>query len=890
MLRLATLFGALTLLLTLSDLAHAADFAEAARRALLGGQYAKAIRLAADVGKQGVAQRVAVAPVRAEALIRGGRRAAAIRLLENVSGEPAAHHARLLLGETLIGLGKRREGEVHLMKIIEAYNADAITDRDAHGLAIVGRAAYLLRAYRDANDAFDMAERAGADKDVQALLWRAELFLDKYDPGNAAKVVALASKLAPRDPRVQVKRAEVKLVSTMNFAAAEKDVADALAIDDKRAEAFFVRVGLALRTMSLDRAEAAAKQGLRVDPGNLKLLSGLAATRFLAEDEPGFSAIEKRVLEINPSYSRFYTIVAEFAEWEHRYDDIVKLTRKAVAVDSRDAKAYAALGLNLIRKGEEPAGLEELRKAWRRDKYNVRVFNTLELYDGPIARDYVTVDGARFRIRYHKGDKPILERYLPQLLDQAWTAMVKRYGFSPKVPVGIEIYADRQHFSVRTSGLPNIGIQGVCFGKTLAALGPSVGRLNWGMIVWHELAHVFHIQLSKSRVPRWFTEGLAEYESLLARPEWQREEEPALYDAFRRGRVPKVAMFNRAFTHVERPREVTMAYFAASPIAVHLAETRGKDVFAPMLRAWGAGKTTPEVMKDVLSVGPDAVDRAFLTWLKPRMAIYAKQFVPSAEPADSLDKARDGLAASPNDPERMLTLALTLARERKITEARATLQIALASAKKHAGLNFAALQLAMGDKDEAKAKKYLAALLDAGHDGYAVRLRAADLAEVAGDKTSMRAHLVRASKFDPSQAEPLQALYDLARDRKDSAQQLSTLRALAKLDQHDRRVWRRLLRLLVARGYWAEAVKVGESAMYADVGHAETHYLYARALARSGRHVSAIYELNSAIFAGASPKIAKRVYHTMAEGYRKLGQAEHAKLAGRYGESIVVDK
>jgi tetratricopeptide (TPR) repeat protein len=485
--------------------------------------------------------------------------------------------------------------------------------------------------------------------------------------------------------------------------------------------------------MSLERAEAAAKEGLRVDPGNLELLSGLAATRFLAEDEPGFSAIEKRVLKINPSYSRFYTIVAEFAEWEHRYDDIVKLTRKAIAVDSRDAKAYATLGLNLIRKGEEPAGLEELRKAWRRDNYNVRVFNTLELYDGPIAHEYVTVDGARFRIRYHKGDKPILERYLPPLLNQAWASMVKRYGFSPQVPVGIEIYADRQHFSVRTSGLPNIGIQGVCFGKTLAALGPAVGRLNWGMIVWHELAHVFHIQLSKSRVPRWFTEGLAEYESLLARPEWRREEDPALYDAFRNGRVPKVAMFNRAFTHVEGPRDVTMAYFAASQIALHLAETRGQNVFAPMLRAWGAGKTTSEVMKDVLSVGPDAVDRSFLAWLKPRMAIYARQFVPAAEPAASLDQARDALATSPNDPERMLTLALTLARERKFTEARATLQIALASAPKHAGLNFAALQLAMGDKDEAKAKKYLAALLAAGHDGYAVRLQAANLAEVAGD-------------------------------------------------------------------------------------------------------------------------------------------------------------
>jgi hypothetical protein len=46
MLRLLTLCGVLILLLTLSESAQGADFAKAARRALLGGQYAKALRLA----------------------------------------------------------------------------------------------------------------------------------------------------------------------------------------------------------------------------------------------------------------------------------------------------------------------------------------------------------------------------------------------------------------------------------------------------------------------------------------------------------------------------------------------------------------------------------------------------------------------------------------------------------------------------------------------------------------------------------------------------------------------------------------------------------------------------------------------------------------------------
>jgi hypothetical protein len=66
-----------------------------------------------------------------------------------------------------------------------------------------------------------------------------------------------------------------------------------------------------------------------------------------------------------------------------------------------------------------------------------------------------------------------------------------RYGFTPEGPVSIELYATAEHFSVRTSGVPEIGVQGVCFGRVVTALSPRGGPFNWAQIVWHELAHVF---------------------------------------------------------------------------------------------------------------------------------------------------------------------------------------------------------------------------------------------------------------------------------------------------------------------------------------------------------------------------------------------------------------
>lgn len=854
------------------------------RLELWTGRYADAAKTAIKAAAAGTEAKVEIAPFHAEALARQGKYAQAIKVLRSVESEPQAHRARMLLGELLIRSGERGKADVPLREILAAWQRDEIENDDAEGLSIAGRAAFLLRMPKNANNLFNLAEKAGASKRVETLLWRAELYLDKYDPGHAGEVVRDAMKLASGDPRVQVARAEVKLAQTMDFAAAEEHVKAALAVDGKLAEAFYVQAGLALRTMDIDAAMRAVEKGLAVNPENLELLSMKAAVRFLAEDQAGFEALEKQVLKINPSYSRFYSIVGDYAEWEHRYDDIIKMMRKATQVDPGDAKAYAQLGLNLIRAGDDKAGLAELRRAWAQDKFNVRVFNTLNLYEKTIAKDYVTVDGTNFRIRYHKEERPILERYVPKMLDQAWGSMVKRYGFTPKLPVGIELYADSQSFSIRTSGLPNIGIQGVCFGQTLAALSPGAGSFNWGMILWHELAHVFHIQMSKNRVPRWFTEGLAEYETIIVRDEWRREEHRALFFGLRDGKIPKVASFNRAFTHVDSPRDVVMAYFAASQISVFLAEEFGFDKVVSHLPGWAAGKTTPEVVQQALGISADELDARYRKWLAKRLSRYNEQFVPDMTPPRSVDEARDAVAKAPKDTRKKVKLALALLATGKRDEALATLTLALRENPKEPLALYTKLHLAINGKKLDEADAIIKKLIANGGDGYSVRMRAADVAEARKNKKTMKKQLFKAHAFDPVQAEPLGALYDLANEQKDEQGQLWALRKLSQLEQHDRRVWQRLLALLVKRGKWDEAVKVGESAIYVDVANPELHFLYARALARTGRHISAIYELNSALVTKPKPEFASRIYAKMAEGYAKLGNDAYAKKAEEFSK------
>ncbi len=848
-----------------------------ARVYLVTGRYPEAVK-AADNAARGTGQaRLDAAAVKARALAAQGKTAEAIAAAKTVEHADDARRARLVLGELLLQTGHSADARAPLMTIIQDYNDDRIRSNDAEGLALVGRAAHLLRSARDANDAYNESEKTGK-KSVETLLWRADLFLEKYDPGHAEQVVQEALKIAPDNPDALVKLAEVKLDQSLDFEAAEKAIRRALEINPKHTGAFEIRAGLALRDFDLNAADAAIEAGLHVNPDDLRLLSMRAATRFLADDRPGFDAARKRVLQLNPEFSEMYQIIGEFAEWEHRYPEIVSMMQDAVQLNDKDGKAWAVLGLNLIRLGDETAGVEALRKSWRYDKFNVRAYNTLNLYEKEIPDTYETVNLGHFRFRFDKTERPMLARYVPRMLEDAFATMVKHYGFTPSVPVGIELYSSEEQFSVRTAGLPHAGIQGVCFGRTLAAASPKGEAFNWGNVLWHELGHVFAIQQSKSHVPRWFTEGLSEYETLVVRPEWQREEDVGLYAALKANRIPRVANFNRAFTHAENGDDVTMAYYAASQILVYIGQRYGWPKIAQMLTLWGQGVRDPDVVRRALGVDMDTLDSQFKAWLAPRLQRYDTQFVPDLR-APAYDDAVQAAKASPADLRRQLELCIAAAGEGKLDEAKTALDAAGRIAPGDALVRYLSARFLAGNDDVDGAKAMLEAMVRDHQDGYAVRMKLADIAEKQHDTKAMRAHLQAARRFDPQQVEPLQALYDLAKKENRKAEMLGALRELSVLDQHDRRVDGLLMTQLAALGQWQELATVGARAIYVDVHNPEVHRLYGLALARTGSRDQALFELESALVAQPDDKEASSVWSTIAQVRKDLGQAEQARSA-----------
>ncbi|MBI2394393.1 MAG: tetratricopeptide repeat protein [Deltaproteobacteria bacterium] len=832
-----------------------------ARAAYDTGRYADAETLAkkaAGLAGKDVEAKADALGWQGMALLAVGKIDEAIKACESMRDEPKAPRARGVLVEAYVRKGDRDEAR----NIADALESDSEGEdpvyKDPASLACVGRAAHAVRHVKYANSTFKEAHKLQKGHVETNIAW-ARLFLDWYDPGHAEESVRDVLKSAPDNPWGHLLRAEVKLAQAFDWDTAHKELDLALKVNPKMPRAHFVRGSMALHDLDIKATKDAVGKGLAIDPNALDLLSLEAAARYLDDDLPGYEKAKAEVFKRNATYGDFYVNVGEFADWEHRYDDLVTMMREATKIDPKNGKAWAELGFNLLRRGDEKDGLEALDTAYKNDRYNVRLVNMLNLFEKTLSSKYQLVDGTGaakvFKFRFHKEETDLLGHYVPATMAKAWETMVKKYGFTPKNPIQIEIFPEREHFSVRTDGVPNMGPTGVCFGRVITAVSPKKESSNWGLVLWHELGHVFAIQLSKNHVPRWFTEGLSEYETIVQRPEWRRSLDPQLWQALEANRIPKVADLNRAFTHARTQGDVIVAYYASSQIIVFMAETYGFPKLVTMLKLWGEGKKTPDVIKGALGLSADQVDEAFKVWVKKRLARFQGQFIFDASAVPDTEDAEKASAADPKSAPKMATLAAAYYLDRKYKDADATAQKAVSLDSKNQLARYISAKLAYGlRKDLGETKTHVQAIISAGGDGYVVQNMLADLAEAQKDKKGLRAALEKAHQFDPSQIETLVDLWQLADSEGRADDALALLRKMVKMDPHERLPWKKLMGTLAQKGLWDELIQVGEGAVFVDVYAPEVHALYARALTMKGRTKDAHEEVEAGLSAKPKPE------------------------------------
>lgn len=797
----------------------------------------------------------------------------------DATSTPASLRARLYLGITLHDTGKAAEAQKTFTQFIQDFNNRKIDANRADHLTYTAVAAKYLQAWQDANDTFQEALDKDPEFQLANLEW-GELFLAKYNAQEAAKCFQAVLKQNRSLPRALVDMARLQVETSYNTIAATRLSDEALKINPKYVPALNVKARLALDDEEFAQAEALLKQSLEVNPVDLEALALQGASRYLQDDPAGYEAARQKALAQNPRYSDFYFLVGELAVRHHRYAEGVQLNRQAVALDPKNTNALAALGANLLRLGlaHEAEGLKFVNQAFKLDGFNVRTFNTLNLYENVIAKEYETVPGPVFSLRLNKKERPLLSRYVPRLMASAWDNFVKKYGFTPKHPITVELFTERQHYGARTIGLPEFGAQGTCFGELITAMSPASAEADWEQVLWHELAHVFHLQLSQNRVPRWFTEGLAEYETNVTRPYWKREHGREIYLSLRRGDLWKISELSSAFTRPNRPNGVVIAYQQSSLVVHYLAETYGFPKLVEALKLYGKGQHDAEVLPAITGKPVEKLDEEFRGYLRRRFAYYEKGFF--FDPGAYADgaKLKAEAEAKPKDAGAQAAYAAALL-ARQPMEAAAAARKALEIEPAEPLARYVLAEALLRTKEMEAAALEFERLLTEGVDGYPIRFALGRLAAMAGSVEAAAMHLNAAKKWDPDRGEPYAILMGLYEAKELRDELLKETEAYLEVQEHDHDSARLLIDRFSIDGRWEDIVRVAPRVLGITPMESYVHHQYGLALAKLKRPREAIFELESALIGGVRKPASLR--GVLAKQYLALGDKARAKAVAQ---------
>ncbi|CAN0217869.1 unnamed protein product, partial [Laminaria digitata] len=536
-------------------------------------------------------------------------------LRETLKKHPRGHEVRLELGLLLRARGEHKEAEPILDHFTQLYNNGNLTSSES--LVWLGRAMHALGNFDDANYAFQRAYDTD-NKNTEALVYWGELFLEKYNVADAHRNFDEALKNNPNHPRALIGMAAIEMISSNQSDKVIPLLERAEAVAPEHPELWAIRAHLAIRDSDCDRARDAAARVIKTRPKEVEALSIVAICDYLDDDTAAFKRSSQAVMAINPKNADFWARVGDYGVMVHRYVEAMDLYRKALAIDEANPAALIGLGIGLSRINREDEGIEYLNKAFDVDPYNVRAYNMVELYEKTMPA-YSFETYSDFKLRAHNREFDMINLFVGPVVEEAIQVFSKKYDFEPEPGLAVEIYPDATTFSVRSVGLPHISPHGICFGRVVTVRSPSDGNFNWRQVVWHELAHVYHLQLSKSRVPRWFTEGLAEYETNVWDASWQRHHDRELAIKVFAGDIPSVMELDFGFTHARSQVEILRAYHLAS-LAIHfIAETWGFDKIVAMLKGWAEHNDTEKVLALVLETDVPEFDRKFARWLERRL-------------------------------------------------------------------------------------------------------------------------------------------------------------------------------------------------------------------------------------------------------------------------------
>lgn len=767
------------------------------------GEYARGIGgLEAYIEGDDYADHPALSTELAEQLRKIGQSERALEVLTAVVEGLATPPVRALVqyAELLHFVGQRNEAAIQAERAIARYEAGMVFDSE--GVAMVALANQQLNRFHEANALFSEAVRIDPENVEAQVLW-GNLFQDKFNEADAEESYSDALDVN--------RRYTPALVGLAGISAPEPNLRRALDINEQDVAALTRFGQLLIRNDREEDGRRFLERALEINPEALEALASLAALAAIREEMARFQEIEAQLEAFSPNNPVFYAMIAEHFGNNYRFAEAVDYARKSIAADERYWHGHTVLGNNLVRLAEEEEGRAHLERAFDNDPFNILTSNLLQVFD--TLDTYATLETEHFRVNMSHRDALVLWPYMAPLLEESWAQLVDKYQFEPEVPVLIQVFENTQDFAVRSVGLPDIGpLVGICFGKVVTLISPDTLSANWQEILWHELVHVFTLQMTHNRMPRWLSEGISTWEEQQFRPEWGRRQGLDLVRAVQQDRLLHVGELNSGFSGARSNADLGFAYFQSYLVVEYIAEHFGFEQLLELINEYAHIREEQEMFENVFAMDMDTFDAGFREWIHQRMDDMDLYVHVEDSPDDSsghghgirennsavlaelynnaslIRHMRSRVEDNPRDFQAHLQLGIVLFKEERYTEALHSLRIAHDILPDYAGypsppLVKSQIYEALGDRDSQLAQ--LEVLLEnQQHDYSSAMILASDALE-RGDLERADYYVSRALGVNPYRLDVHQVAAEVAQRRNDSQQAVEEYEIIAALDQND---------------------------------------------------------------------------------------------------------
>lgn len=712
------------------------------------------------------------------------------------------------------------------------------------GTSVASRTKHVLNrmlqvAYERVDRSYWPARIAAAD------LLRRKFNNDEHD-GSVSDYRA-ALRLNKHLPQAYTGLGEAALTG-WQFERVEEFAEKALKINPRYAEAIRLLSKKFLLERRYVQAIETADRALAINPNDIEALSLRAAAAACRYDEKTVADAASRVRTINPKCDLFYRTVGDALAGIRQYQASEKAYQKAIEFNTTDANARTELGMMYMQWGDENKAREALEAAWNLDPFNERTKFTLELLE--MLDDFSRIETAHFIVKFKPETDPGLGEFVANYLEEIYEAVTGDYETPTSTKTIIELFPTHRAFAVRITGKPWIHTVGAATGRVIALVAPrntnEFGRYNLARVLKHEFTHTVTLEATNNRIPHWFTEGLAVMQEDAPKAfEWWR----LLAAAARRDRLFTLESIDWGFIRPKQRGDRQLAYAQSEWMCEFIVERFGYNIIHTMLDRFKKGQTQAQVFSELFNESIEAFDGAFAVWARDHL--LAQGF--DLTPVESLESLIKQTQADQHDARLFGRLARSILDQgdldRALKAAQRTLEL---DEQEINGLSVATIVLwrMVQEEHEASAKHAYDAdalpiverllLLDPDH-WIALKFRG-EIALRRGDQELATLHYRRLQAVCPIDPASWGGLAGIYLQAGDDDRALSQLMELARLEEHDADIPRKIARMVARKGRLREAQYWYRQTLHVDPFSPGIHLALGDVSARLG-------DLEAALFA-----------------------------------------